>query len=539
MRFLSFLNYFLLVFFLALFLPSSVCSSDFIHQNFSVTYPLETLTVSSGDIIVRNKFTNSLSLSVIENSPDVFGVVAENPPLVFRTNSGSVPVMRFGQTDVKVILKNGSIKRGDYITTSDVIGHGMVMEPQHRYIVGVALEDLSQDEVENYVSAPDGESYPAGLVLIDLKIGLHGSGVITIKNSDFSPDPSMIDITQMFYHDTRIIQDFLGGFLETSSEFLNTEVGGNIARFISTSGVISGFFAGISAFFLSPSAVFQIFLLPFRLWALLMAFFGFKKKQRSWGVVYDSVTKQPIDPAYVLLEDEKGNEIKTAITDIDGRYGFLVDEGKYRLKANKTNYKFPSEKLKGRLSDEIYNNLYFGEVFSVGKKGDLVIKNIPMDPEDFDWNEFNKLNKNILTYYSYGEFFKAVVLNWFFYIGFVVSIIALVVAFSLYNIVILALYVLVFFLRLISPKPHRYGKVLKEKNGKPYSYAIVKVFMLEGGRETYKTVCDMNGRYLSLVTNGEYYVKIDRKNQDGSYEHVYTSKPFEVKNGVVDKVFKV
>jgi hypothetical protein len=539
MRSLPFLNCFLLVLFLIFFLPSFVYSADFIHQNFSVTYPLETLDISSGDIIVRNKFTNSLSLSAAENSPNVFGVVAENPPLVFRTNSGSVPVMRFGQTDVKVILKNGSIKKGDYITTSDVIGHGMAMEPQHRYIVGVALEALNQDDAENYVLASDGQSYPAGLILIDLKIGLYGSGVISIKNSDFIPDPSTIGITQMFSHDTRIIQDFVGGFLETSSNFLATEVGGNIVRFISTSGVISGFFAGISAFFLSPSAIFQIFLLPFRLWALLMAFLGFKKKQRSWGVVYDSVTKQPIDPAYVLLEDEKGNEIKTAITDIDGRYGFLVEEGKYRLKANKTNYKFPSEKLKGRLSDEIYNNLYFGEVFSVGEKGDLIIKNIPMDPENFDWNEFNKLNKNILTYYSYGEFFKAVLLNWFFYIGFVVSIIALVLSFSIYNIVILALYVLVFFLRLIGPKPHRYGKVLKAKNGKPYSYAIVKVFMLEGGRETYKTVCDMNGRYLSLVTNGDYYVKIDRKNQEGFYEHIYTSNPFKVKNGVIDKVFRV
>jgi hypothetical protein len=55
--------------------------------------------------------------------------------------------------------------------------------------------------------------------------------------------------------------------------------------------------------------------------------FGLKKKAPPWGVVYDSVTKRPLDPAYVVLKNLQGKQIASAITDLDGRYGFLVEPG--------------------------------------------------------------------------------------------------------------------------------------------------------------------------------------------------------------------
>ena len=110
----------------------------------------------------------------------------------------------------------------------------------------------------------------------------------------------------------------------------------------------------------SPSGV--VFL-PFQIWSL---FFGRKKTKHPWGTVYDSVTKRPLDPAYVVISkyippvvgagltdtavavsplataEEKVGE---SITDIDGRYGFLVPGGSYVLTAGKTHYVFPSTKL--------------------------------------------------------------------------------------------------------------------------------------------------------------------------------------------------
>src|SRR6185295_3255558 len=98
----------------------------------------------------------------------------------------------------------------------------------------------------------------------------------------------------------------------------------------------------------------------------------------------------PLDPVIVLLRDLKGNDVASAVTDIDGRYGFFVKPGKYQLLAKKTNYFFPSLKLNEKKDDEIYTNLYFGETIEITKPGQIIDKNIPLDPIDFDWNEFAK-----------------------------------------------------------------------------------------------------------------------------------------------------
>ncbi len=540
MRGLFFSRYAIIFFCLvAVFLPYSLFAIDSLQYNLSITYPIESLGTSQGDIIIRDRYTNTLWLSSVEDSPDVFGVVSQNPMLVFRTDTGSVPIIRMGQVPVNVILKNGPIERGEHITTSNVVGFGQTVQPHHRYTIGVTLEQLTEEDTEESITMANGEVYAVGRVMVDLQIGKHGSGIVERPPRDISAELAEIGARELFVHNLGTIQYIGGRALDTSRRFLQNDVGVRLAQMVSILGIIAGFFMTLSAFFLSSLAILEVFFLPFRLWALLMAFLGFKSRMRPWGVVYDSITKQPIDPAYVQLFDEEGNEVKTSITDIDGRYGFLVESGRYVMKANKTNYSFPSKKLKDKSRDEIYDNLYFGEPLDITKEGAIVGKNIPMDPDNFDWNEFTKLNKNILNYYSYGDFFKAVILKWLFYIGFIVAVTALIITPAVYNILIVALYLLLFFMRLLGFSPRRYGKVLEKKTNTPLPYAIVRICLVESGKEAYKSVCDAYGRYFSLVTNGVYYASIDRKDGEDSYSNVYTSEPFEVKDGIIRKVFKV
>jgi hypothetical protein len=127
---------------------------------------------------------------------------------------------------------------------------------------------------------------------------------------------------------------------------------------------------------------------------------GLRKKIRPWGVVYDSITKQPLDPALVSLRNLKNEEISSAITDIDGRYGFFMEPGEYKIVVNKTNYVFPSKNLFGATRDELYDNLYFAENFKIEEFGEIISKNIPLDPVKFDWNEFAKKSKNLMKFYS-------------------------------------------------------------------------------------------------------------------------------------------
>lgn len=120
---------------------------------------------------------------------------------------------------------------------------------------------------------------------------------------------------------------------------------------------------------------------------LTFVFLGLRKPRKFWGVVYDSVEKKPLDPVMVKLVSADGlQEVQNCITDISGRYGFLVEPGTYKILAQKTHYRFPSQ-LSSSPSDGFYDDLYRGELFNLVGESEVVAPNIPMDPINFDWNQ--------------------------------------------------------------------------------------------------------------------------------------------------------
>ena len=119
-----------------------------------------------------------------------------------------------------------------------------------------------------------------------------------------------------------------------------------------------------------------------------------------------------------MLTDLDGNEVSTSITDIAGRYGFLMAPGSYRMVANKTNYEFPSKRLAGQIADELYGNLYFGSDINVDEQNAVIAKNIPMDPVNFDWNEYAKTqNKKLMKFYSRFDVWFMRIINFLFILG--------------------------------------------------------------------------------------------------------------------------
>ena len=310
---------------------------------------------------------------------------------------------------------------------------------------------------------------------------------------------------------------------------------------VSTVGVAAGGAATASAAPLSfPLS--EIFLFPVRLWGMLLSLLGIRKKNLPWGVVFDSVTKQPLDPSYVTLKGLKGKDISSSITDLDGRYGFLVPPGTYTIEAKKTNYVFPSKKLTG-LRDEVYNNLYFGEKIEIKKLGEVISKNIPLDPVRFDWNEFAKKDKNLMKFYSRFDIVIRKIADPSFIIGFVVSLIALLLLPSIYSVIMFVCYLVLLLIRSImrvmGVKPKSFGHVY-DKEGAPLSFAIMRVIMPSSNTEISSKVVDKYGRYYCLVPKGKYYVKIERKNRDGSYSLAYTSPVIDAsKSGIIKERFVV
>jgi len=274
------------------------------------------------------------------------------------------------------------------------------------------------------------------------------------------------------------------------------------------------------------------------MWRSILALLGYRGRKK-WGVVYDSVTKQPLDPVYVVLQDVFGNEVTTSITDLDGRFGFLVGPGKYKIVANKNNYLFPSVKLAGRINDEVYQDLYFGEEITVTTEGEVILKNIPLDPTIDDWNERVKKEQGLMKFYSAHDIWFYRIATALFYAGFLVSIMALFVAQSALNIGIVALYVILFILRQTVLKPKAKGTITYKANGQFVAFPLVSVFSTTSNRLVTKKPADAHGNYYALVPKGNYYVTIDVKNIDGTYTKVFQSASMEVKGGIINRMFEI
>lgn len=281
-----------------------------------------------------------------------------------------------------------------------------------------------------------------------------------------------------------------------------TKIGIAIALVIGLLSAISGAFAGA----LSAS---EIVLLPARLWNIFLTALGLRKKERPWGTVYDARTKQPLDPVYVILTNIQTGKEKTVITDMDGRYSFLIDEpGTYRITAKKSDYSFPSHALIGQSNDHLYKDLYFGAPFEVQKEGEVILKNIPLDPITINWNEQDKLNNNRLKFYKKSDYALTKLADLLFYAGFIFAIIALVISPEIYNIVIFILYILFAIIKKTGYGGRPTGEVVSAENN-PIPYAILKLISPTLNQEIKHTVADKYGRYHMLANNGEYTLKVE------------------------------
>ncbi len=269
---------------------------------------------------------------------------------------------------------------------------------------------------------------------------------------------------------------------------------------------------------------------------ILMTIAWGRKKIR--GVVYDSNTKEPLDPVYVSVIDLATNqEVANQFTDMEGRFGFVLKKGHYTITAGKTNYQFPSVKLAGRYSDEVYDHLYFGESFTVENEDQVVSMNIPMDALAVDWNQVEKRRTSFLKYLVKGQTKFAWLFNAIFIVGFLASIMITYFYPIWWNYLMTALYVVIGILQVYGYGAIYAGKVTKD--GNPLAGAVVRVWNPVLNHEiAHKVTSDM-GAYYILVKKDDYYVTIDQRNPDGTFTKVFTSDVFRAKHGVIDKNFSL
>jgi len=279
-------------------------------------------------------------------------------------------------------------------------------------------------------------------------------------------------------------------------------------------------------------SMYDLYLLLLKLVGLLTGVFR-RKKNEPWGVVYDSVTKRPLDPAYVIAQLRESAQSKgEAITDLDGRYGFFLNPGEYTIVANKTHYKFPSDKLKGKARDEFYENLYFGDPFHV-REGGVVQYNIPLDPVEFDWNEFAKNQDQVFKVYSKRKNLRLWFFNILFFVGMIFSVFSLMLSFTFINAIVVTVYVSILGFQVAWRASHKITHVKSKTTGKALPFALIKIWLPGLNTVMKKTVADENGRFYFLVPPGTYFITVEEKQLDASYKEVLRTEPRELKGGVL------
>ncbi|HTK04833.1 MAG TPA: fibronectin type III domain-containing protein [Candidatus Eisenbacteria bacterium] len=228
-----------------------------------------------------------------------------------------------------------------------------------------------------------------------------------------------------------------------------------------------------------------------------------RRRRKKWGVVYNALSKLPLDLAIVRLLDAKtGRILRSAVTDKDGRYFFIVQAGEYKMSAVKAGFVFPTAYLKGAKEDINFVDLYHGENIVV-REETAITANIPLDPVTVEKTPLKIMLEGI------GRRFQKS-------LG-VISIIAMAIAVVItptpLMIALLAGNIVMYFVfrRLaIPPKPKNWGIVYDEASGKPVQNVVARIFESKYNKLLETQVTDTRGRYAFLVGNNVYYVTFEK-----------------------------
>lgn len=228
-------------------------------------------------------------------------------------------------------------------------------------------------------------------------------------------------------------------------------------------------------------------------------------KREKWGSVYSSLSKMPVDLAIIrLINAETGKIVQTKVTSSDGRYFFVVNEGRYRLEAKKGNFVFPTTFLKEYQTDGQHLDIYHGEEIIVTAKGSVITANIPLDPAGQILKTPMRL---ILT-----KILKRVqhAVSW---IGFIITVISLYISPTWYMWILLIVHIILTFgfRRLAKPPVSKgWGIVYDLQNKKPLSRVVARLFDAKFNKLVASEITDNDGRYYFMAGDNQYYISFER-----------------------------
>ena len=119
---------------------------NFVHADFPVAAYLEVADQEAGNGDIMTETADGIRRSTVPYDKSLLGVVIDTPTIAIHPESETTKaIISGGDNAVKVSSKNGDIKRGDFVTSSDLSGVGQ-KATQNGYVIGVALQDFPNEE---------------------------------------------------------------------------------------------------------------------------------------------------------------------------------------------------------------------------------------------------------------------------------------------------------------------------------------------------------------------------------------------------------
>ena len=233
-------------------------------------------------------------------------------------------------------------------------------------------------------------------------------------------------------------------------------------------------------------------------------------KKDFWGLVYNSKNSSPIAFAVIRVVSLIDNKIiKTTVSDLDGRYGFILDPGKYKLQVEHQDFHFPvTDSTAFVLQND--NQIYRGSEIEI--KGVTNVNfNIPMEAKEYKRGfSLKKLRKMWLN----SGIVKLTQNMYFIYTLFVINVLMVLDQFYwlfLASSIYYGIFVIIHLVNYFRKPSRTWGVVIDSKTNKPVPFAFVKVFNKKDDSLVDSKITDINGRFQFYPADGDYSILVQAK----------------------------
>jgi hypothetical protein len=265
----------------------------------------------------------------------------------------------------------------------------------------------------------------------------------------------------------------------------------DIERIITSDNFINVASAGGSAIlvFSALPLLLTILSVPGALFQFIGVFLG-RSQKKPWGIIKDAITGKPLSFAICNIY-QQGSSFKTGqvITDLEGRYGFSLNPGNYRLEVRKAGYKTFSTTIK---IIEKYDSYVYDVELSPATSTSTSKVSAQVKLKNILINNFNKVSRIL------------------FISGFAISLFSLSLDQSALNFIIVILYTVMAFINILPKLTERskYASVVSEATDLRIPFAQIKIFDPESMKLIDTKTTNQDGYFDFYGEPGKYAILV-------------------------------